>query len=329
MSRILVVGAGSVGVTYGHHLARGGAQVDVFVRPRYAEAARAGFALWRYSVRGPRGVERFTPSSVLTEPAEVVRVKYDAVWLCVASDALNGDWLAPLLAATGDATLVLLAPGLEDRARVSACVSPERVVSGLITLIAWTAPLEGERGLSGADGATAFLLPPFAPIPFSGDPTRAAAAASALRRGGCPAVRLMSADAVPRRAAFGSAALLPLVAALEASGWSLTALRNSPRLALALDAAREAQRVAGHALGAPPPKVAALLRPALVGPLLRLARGLAPFPLEPYLRKHFTKVGAQTRLALATWRARGAEAGLQTPALDALAAALAARAPTA
>lgn len=318
MMRILVVGAGAVGVTYGHHLARGGAQVDVFVRPRYADATRGGFTLCRYGLRGPKALERFVPTQVLTEPAEVARTRYDAVWLCVASDALAGDWLGPLLAATGDAALVLLAPGLDDRARVETHVDAARVVSGLITLIAWTAPLEGERALPGAQGAIAFLLPPLAPIPFSGAPRGAVDAAAALRRGGCPAVHLAEPDAVPMRAALGSALLVPLIAALEASGWSIDALARGPRLALGLDAAREAQAIGARAFGRAPPRLTALLRPGLARVVLRLARALAPFPLEPYLRKHFTKVGPQTRLALATWRRHGGEAGLPTSALERL-----------
>jgi hypothetical protein len=36
------------------------------------------------------------------------------------------------------------------------------------------------------------------------------------------------------------------------------------------------------------------------------------------LRKHFTKIGPQTRLALATWRRHGGEAGLPTSALERL-----------
>ena len=49
---------------------------------------------------------------------------------------------------------------------------------------------------------------------------------------------------------------------------------------------------------------------------------LAPFDLETYFRYHFTKVGDQTRLMLATYRERAAARGSDHDALDRLLAAL-------
>jgi 2-dehydropantoate 2-reductase len=97
MNRTLLVGAGAVGVTYGHHLARGGVSVDFFVRPKYVAEVAAGLDLWRYGLFGRPQHERFVPHGVVSTVEEVAARRYDQVWLCVASPALRGPWLAELL----------------------------------------------------------------------------------------------------------------------------------------------------------------------------------------------------------------------------------------
>ncbi|MBT5947613.1 MAG: hypothetical protein HOG94_08080, partial [Nitrospinaceae bacterium] len=43
--------AGAVGLSYGYHLQRGGAEVCYFVREKYAEAAREGFTLYALNAK--------------------------------------------------------------------------------------------------------------------------------------------------------------------------------------------------------------------------------------------------------------------------------------
>src|SRR5690554_7703480 len=53
--RILMVGAGAVGQTYGYHLSRGGADVTFFVKEKYRAEAEAGFLMHQHRpLRGPR-----------------------------------------------------------------------------------------------------------------------------------------------------------------------------------------------------------------------------------------------------------------------------------
>ena len=98
--RVLMVGAGAVGATYGYHFARGGARVSYFVRPKYAGEVRSGLTLFRHGPFGrlstPR-VERFQPHAVLSTEAEVAERRFDQVWLTMSSTALRGPWLAPFL----------------------------------------------------------------------------------------------------------------------------------------------------------------------------------------------------------------------------------------
>ena len=99
--RVVIVGAGAVGQTYGFMLAASGAQVTFLVRPRYVDAMKDG--VWVYpEAKGP---VRWTDYDLTTEP-----IPCDQVWFCVSSTALPHcplDWPGALG--------VFLQPGLHDR----------------------------------------------------------------------------------------------------------------------------------------------------------------------------------------------------------------------
>ncbi|QNQ08956.1 ketopantoate reductase family protein [Sphingomonas alpina] len=307
--KILVVGAGAVGAVYGWHLHRAGHEVHFFVKAKFADTVSAGFTLhWL----GHRATQRqdWNGVRVVTDTAAVARERWDQVWLTMSSDALRGELAAQLLAAVGTATLVCLQPDLEDadyvRGRVGA---PEQVVQGLITLISYQSPLPG---MDGPDGI-AYYLPPLARTPFSGSLQRVADVVEALKAGG------MSASAVANVAtvAAGPTALMqPLIAALEVNQWRLATLPASDALRMGLAAAREALAVAQRTTGARTGRFRPLLRPWIWRLLLPLAVRLLPLPLERYLHYHFSKVGAQTRLMLATYIRLGRQHGQDTQALQ-------------
>jgi 2-dehydropantoate 2-reductase len=314
---VLLVGAGAVGQVYGRHLQKGGARVAFFVKPKYAEEARRGFTMYPVARRDRWEPVRFEGFDVVTDLEAVAARRWDQVWLCVSSTALQGDWLAPFLAAAGAAgqgTLVTLQPGLLDRQALAERWPEQRLVSGLITLIAWQAPLPGHA--EPREPGVAYWFPFGTPNPFGGPPDLARDVADALRVGGCPAV--VSED-VARPGALGSSALIPLIAGLEVAGWSFAALRGDPILAIAAAAGREAARVAAAHVGGSAGPAPLLLRPGLVRPLIPLLPKLVPFDLETYLAYHFTKVGDQTRLMLATYAARGRALGQPVGAIEALA----------
>ena len=296
--RVLLVGAGAVGQAYGFHLQRGGAEVSFFVKAKHLEAARAGFDVRCHNGRH-RGPHHFCGFGVVTTPAEAATQTWDQVWLCVSSPALRGGWLAPLLDAVGEAAVVTLQPGLDDRAHLLERVPESRLVSGMITLISYPTPLPGEVTGPGM----AWWFPPFSPSPFSGAPGAVASVVRALARGGCPAKA--TAD-VHRTVAFGAALMMPVIAALEVAEWSLGALVRGPARRLATIGGRQASAIArpgerrwlawlvSHGVTL---RVLALLAPRCV-----------PFDLEVYLRVHFTKVGAQTRGMLRLYCQRGRSA---------------------
>lgn len=299
--RILMVGAGSVGQVYGWHLARGGAEVHVFVKPTYADEAREGFRLYPPKSATP---DRFVPSGVVTSAAEVARTSWEQVWLAIPSDALRGPWLSELIGAIGDAVLVSLLPGLRDRGILTPLVPPERLVVGLITFSAWHAPLPGE---SLPDPGMAWWLPPLTPSLFEGPPGAVATIVKALRAGGCPAAKGKATEAAAR----GSSFLVPVVAAMECGGWTFAGLREDRWAKLAADAAKEALAVSCAHLAVSPGAAGLAMRPGIIRLATRVVPRLAPMDFEAFLHVHFAKVDAQTQLALDTWVEEGE--GLQLP----------------
>jgi len=311
--RVLVVGAGAVGQVYGRHLQLGGAEVTCFVRDKYRAAAERGFDL--YVLRRGRAPSpvRFEGFEVVSRIDEVAARQFDQVYLTVSSAGLTGPWLAELIAATGDATIVALQPGDDDRTVLRAAGVPDaRLVSGMLTLVSYAAPLPGETRFPRP--GMAYWFPPLAPSPMSGP--RAGAAVAALRAGHLPAKRHRD---VPRAAAFPSAILMPLLVALERAGWSLAALARGDALALGVRGAREALTITAASTGRRISLGARLMaRPRVLRLALALARRFMPFPLEVYLHEHFTKVRAQTSLFMTTYLAKARLAGLAVPALEQL-----------
>ncbi len=303
MTRVLIVGAGAVGQVFGHHLAKGGADVTFLVKDKYADECRRGFTLYRLPKLEP---VRFDGAGVVTQPG----AGYDQIYVTVSSTALRGGaWFSELARATGDATIVVLQPGLEDRAFVAEHVAEARIVDGTINFLSYHAPMPGETRFA-APGMAYWFFPGKAP--FSGP--RAADVVGALRAGGLPAKRVKD---LPRTSAFPAAILGAFVAALEAAGWSFQRMRGDGLAKLGARAAREAVRVVEHERGHRAPlgmKLAA--RPLVFRALLRIAPRVAPVDLETYMKVHVTKVGDQMHDGLATYIARGKTAALPVGALE-------------
>ena len=299
---ILLVGAGAVGQVLGHHFARGGARVAFYVRPRHAEATRKGFTLAALGTR--RAPERLEPAAVLTTMAEVAAETWDAVVLCTSSTALRqGTWLAELGPAIGDATLMAIQPGPEDRALVAAHVPAAHIVWAMFPLIAYVTDDVG-----GPPGQLAFWRPPLQKLPIDGDRARALPLVETLTRGGLPA---RWSDQVARDLAFAGPLLNLHVVGMECAGWSFAALaRDHELLADVHAAAAEVRAAAEKRVGARAPVPLRLVRPWMARIALRLAPRLMPLPAEDYFRVHFTKVGDQTTSHLAAYAAEATALGL-------------------
>lgn len=311
--KLLVVGAGSVGQLYGYCAQRGGAQVDVYVRAKYAESAARGFVLYERRKGFDSGSSaRFVPGAVLTRPEELASRSYDVVLLCIPSDGLrSGDWFESFVGALGGAGLVSLSPALNDRAFVGRMVPGEEVCWGMITSVSYPAPLPGE---SVSEPGTAYWFPPLTPALFEGSGERLSALLVALRAGGMPCK--VSED-VALQASSGSAVLMPLIAFMEIKGWSFAAMRaDGEGLRVLSQAIEEARQCVELELGRRPSRALSLLSPGVLSLMTRVAPLATPFDFEVYLRAHFTKVGAQTRLFLRDYIGQRVARGLESAGLS-------------
>jgi hypothetical protein len=303
-TRVCIVGAGAVALVYARYLQSAGAEVSLLVKPQYRDFCRKGFQLHHFGYRGGIRDERLVISSILTRVDEVAEGAFDQIWLTVASDALREPWLDELLAASGEAVLVLLQPDLDDRMLLLERVEAARLVQGLIGFLSFQSPLPRAPNLP--EGIGYALLPGAANV-FDG--SRADDVVAVLRTGGMSARRQSD---LPGRSAERSATTVPIIAGLEAAGWSIANLTAGPWLPLSLSASREALMVVSHSLGRPPKRVPPRL---VVSVALKLAPRVMPFDLEAYLEFHFTKVGPQTRLMLETWVRHARDAGLPASAM--------------
>jgi len=313
--RILLVGAGAVGIAYGYYLQAGGAAVSYLVRPKYAAELAAGTNVYLLRRRGERTPIRFEGFEVLTSGAEVAARSFEQVWLCMSSTALRQPWLDGFLQAVAagspDATLVMLQPGATDREHLMARFPKARLVGGLITLIAYQTPLPGEAP---HPPGVAIAIPPLTKFPVRGEPARARAVADAIRRGGWKSK--VEGPLEDKGGAIAGAVLQSHIVALEGAGWRFASLFASPLRRLACDAAREGMVVFAKHLERGRPFGRHFVRPFTMGLFLRLARWRLPFDFEVYLEYHFMKVRDQTIDGLATTIRLGQQHGLSTRALE-------------
>jgi ketopantoate reductase len=310
---VLVVGAGAVGQVFGRHLQKAGAHLTFFVKEKHLEETKRGFDVYPLKPWGGAKVaSRFEGFDVVTQAEEVERRQFDQVYISVASTGLEGPWLRPFLAAVKDATVVSLQPSPEDHATILRNgLNPEQLVAGLIGFIAYQAPLPTEKGFP--TPGIAYLFPPLSRSLFSGQ--RVDSVVRLLRAGGLPAAKAKN---IAQRVAFPTTALMSYLAALELAGWSFETFRHDGWSSVGAKAVREALAIVSKDSGKPPPPFRLIAFPWTVRWGLVIAARLLPFPLEPYLRKHFTKVGGQTRFLLHNVIAKGKEQGAKVEVLEEL-----------
>ena len=321
MVTALVVGAGAVGQVYGHYLQRGGASVSYLVKEQYKEECEKGFTLFRCRRRGLGNEEFFRAQAIYTRFDELRDQQFDQVWLAVPSTALRSEWLRQLRDAIGNATVVMLQPDLDDRDYVMKVFPPEQVVCGVVNFISYQTPLPDLPGhdLDADKRGVAYLLLPMMTADFSGSPERVPAVAEAMASG---RFNVKIEKDASRVYADRSAWMIPLVAALELENWSFKRLMQSPSLELAVDAAKEALQVVATKFDKPQNWTERLFSIFWVKMALPVIRFLSPMDAESFVKFHFVKTAAQTRMMLKTFIAEGHKLGRSTGHLETLLAKL-------
>lgn len=312
MTRHLLIGAGAVGLPYGRHLALGGAEVAFFVRPTHLERLGQPTTFYRLRSRDRRVARSWTGYGLTSTAEEAAAFAPDVVWICVSATALRSPSIEAVLARVGPAIVVSLTPGMTDREYLLERVDAGRLVLSTIPIVSYQAPLPGERV---PRPGIAYWLPPLARFPISGPAPALREVGRALAAGGWKAQPVPDAA---RWAAAPSAILTAFVDRLEAAGWSLDRFRRGRFLDETVTAARQAIRIACAYHAMSPPRLAALLRPALLTPLLASIDRLVPWDFETYFDVHFTKVGDQTTAAIDGYIDEGRRRGLPVDALERL-----------
>ncbi len=140
--RIVIVGAGAMGVATGYHLSLAGAEITYLVRP--ASLSKLPSTLTLYSYDDGEN-HRFGGYQVISDAAKMADINPDFVLLTLDGASLSNDEGKALLAQIGaaihntDATLIMGAVGIGLRElTVEATGLPDdRVISGMIALVAY------------------------------------------------------------------------------------------------------------------------------------------------------------------------------------------------
>jgi hypothetical protein len=304
---ILLVGAGAVGQVYGRHLSLGGAKVGFYVREKYKAELEHGMPVYPLNQQKvTQDPQQFKDFKLYTTIDEVASERFDQIWLCVPATALRADWVEPMLKAAGAAVIVSLVPGFEERAILLRHLPEDRLVCGMITLISYQAPLPDETCHS---PGMAYWFPPATPAYFSGPAPVVKSIVSLLKKGGQPAARHRDVSAM---GSSGTAILMPLLLGLERESWSFKQFTSTQALTDSLQAIQETLQIAAEQSNQKIPIWRHVLVPSLFKTILWLGERLLPLPLETYLKYHFTKVGAQTRLFIDDYISLGQDRNLPT-----------------
>ena len=313
--KYLIVGAGAVGQVYGYHLVRAGADASFLIKEWHAAAARDGFTLYPLNGKDIRqNPVLFDKFSLLTDMADVAKQQWDYVFLTTSSTALRaGDWYAELAKAIGNANVVILTVGIEDLAFVKRYTNEQNIITGLITMMSYSAPLPGEEV---ARPGTAYWFPPLLKFTYSGEAQRTQAIVDLLNKGGMPSAKHNN---VQLEGALGSALLQTSIYALECSGWSLKKLAaDKELLGITRKAMVEASFIGARKNNARVPYERTLIPGrALVG-MMQVTQKIAPLDVERFFERHYTKVRDQSLDMLSAWIKAGAELDIKTPGLEAL-----------
>ena len=313
---VVVIGAGSVGQSYGYFLQRGGARVTYQVKPSHVESLRDGVVLypWNRPAKQRPVPVQWKDYELVTSVEEALALQADVYCVATSATAMFGSaWFDQLCAGLGDATLVSLQPGTSVPEYVFARAPRDQVVWGLISLVAWPAPLPGQDLPEPGQG---FWVPWGSKLGFSGPDARVAPLVQVMNAGGGPST---AREDIHADQAFAGPILANVVIPFELSGWSMRALSaDRALLQLAISCMRESWARAERKTGKRTPLFQRTLGPGMLGFALRHILPLAPLDFEAFFRVHYTKIADQTPVLLAQRIADIQAAGLPTRNLEEL-----------
>ncbi|MEZ5009990.1 MAG: 2-dehydropantoate 2-reductase N-terminal domain-containing protein [Chitinophagales bacterium] len=305
---ILIIGAGAVGLVYGRHLAMGGHQVTFYVRDKYVGEMSKGSVL--YHMNKDKSLKKpihFKDYALISSFEEVGKTKWDQIYLCISSTALQSFDFAKFKShLLGEPTIVMLQPSPQDYQFLIQYFPVEQIVEGMITLISYATPLATE---SVDPPGTAYWFPPLAPTPFSGEPKRRDEVIKAFKDG---KLRAGSDKNIQHKALFPTAFLTSFLTALEANDWKFQELKKNtailqqlPKVYDEVFSTLEAKHQVKRPFG-----IGLVMSPFVIKTLLTLAPMVMPMDIETYLEYHFKKVNDQTKLYMKNYELTAKSVGV-------------------
>lgn len=284
-SRILIVGAGALGLFFGQRLQAGGAEVHYLLKP---QKGTGPYRIDEYQKRGKIRSIEFAPDGILDSITSVLPGAWSQIWLCVQSTALTRDWLDSLRERAGCSTIVTIAQDVSSIELLHQ-VWPD---GALIEVTPNVFAFQASSG--GIDSTPLACWVPDGAFAVAGLLDRATDVAAGLAGGGLKSKCV----GFQGQGEISAALVMPYVIMLEAQGWSLK--RTQKSLRLPARAAREAANAIAAMRGAKsPPSIATW--PSIARLALTFMARTAPFDFESYLVTHFSKISRQTRAMLKDW----------------------------
>jgi 2-dehydropantoate 2-reductase len=311
---ILIVGAGSVGLVFGYYLATAGFSVTFLIKGKYKSEFESGTFL--YNLRKDKDLKtpiHFKEFSTITSFEELNSKTWSQIYFCISSSALHAfDFIGFNEKIIGEPSIIKLQPGIEDLELFQNIYAKERIIEGMISLISYPCPLPTETV---TPAGTAFWIPPFSPIPISGEKKRKDEIIRTLKVAGISA---SSSKDVFIDSLFPSAFLAGLVTNLELADWKFSKLKNSKEL---LQGTKELNNEIFEVLE----QQYSLKRPLMIKLinriwifklLITIAPKLVPFDLESYLKVHYSKVRDQSLFHLNNYVDAGNKGGVSVKKLE-------------
>ena len=291
---VLIIGGGPVAQVLGKALSNTGANISLYLKPKYASVSNAGFAVYPTSTRGKRLHDRWDDFKIYTTPEQLHALHADQVYVCVGQHELRTGWLEQIWPSFRHAYWVFVQPGLEDYAYIAKTVPERFIVQGKMGFLAYRAPIGDEDLIT---PGVAHWIPPGAHTYFKGQTDEAGlVVANLLTAGG---LRCGLSTEFHAQRLYSSALLLPFVMSLEARGWSFERLRgDSAAIARMCVAIGELSALVVAETGKWSKLASWLRKPWVWRALLKYGPRYAPIPLEAYYRTKYTSLRPQTEALL-------------------------------